>query len=214
MYSFLSPLSLQRVLMLRLLPSLSSSKLLVPLLHSKLLHSSSLSNMDLKSIVSKLEEIAPSKFAETWDNVGLLVEPKQTELISRVLLTNDLTEQVLEDAVNLPGDKIGLIISYHPPIFRPMKRIIQNSAKERILLRAVQASIAVYSPHTALDPMINDWLLSGLGEGRIYSLGVGKIPTKLSNLVQLSGVSIESVRDICDELNSGENISITSNDDR
>ena len=200
--------------MLRLLSPLSSSNLLVPLVCSRLLHSTpSLSTMDLKSIVSKLEQIAPSKFAENWDNVGLLVEPKQTDLISRVLLTNDLTEQVMEDAMSLPGDKIGLIISYHPPIFRPMKRIVQNSAKERIILRAIQSGMAVYSPHTALDPMINDWLLSGFGEGMISSLGVGKSPTKLGNLVQLTGASIESVKGICDSLNARENVSVTFNDD-
>ena len=183
--------------------ALSSSKLLVPLLHSKLLHTSpSLSNMDLKSIVGKLEEIAPSKYAESWDNVGLLIEPRQTQLISRVLLTNDLTEQVLEDAVSLPNDKIGLIISYHPPIFRPLKKLVQRSPKERILLRAIQAGLAVYSPHTALDPKINDWLLSGIGEGKITSLEVGKLPHKLVNLVQLSGssVNVESVKEICDSL--------------
>ena len=169
--------------------------------------------MDLRSIVAKLEEISPSKFAENWDNVGLLVEPKQTELISRVLLTNDLTERVMEDAVSLPGDKIGLIISYHPPIFRPMKRLVQSSAKDRIILRAIQSGMAVYSPHTALDPMINDWLLSGLGEGGISSLGVGKTPTRLGNLVQLRGASFEDVKDICDSLNAGKNISLTYNDD-
>ncbi len=198
--------------MLRLL---SSSRLLVSLFPSRLLHSScpSLSAMDLRSIVAKLENISSSKFAESWDNVGLLVEPKQTELISRVLLTNDLTERVLEDAVSLLGDKIGLIISYHPPIFRPMKRLVQSSAKDRIILRAIQTGMAVYSPHTALDPMINDWLLSGLGEGGISSLGVGKTPTRLGNLVQLRGASFEAVKDICDSLNAGENISLTSSDD-
>ena len=198
--------------MLRLL---FSSRLLVALSSSsRLLHSCpSLSTaMDLRSIVAKLEEISPSKFAEKWDNVGLLVEPKQTELISRVLLTNDLTERVMEDAVSLPGDKIGLIISYHPPIFRPMKRLVQSSAKDRIILRAIQSSMAVYSPHTALDPLINDWLLSGLGEGGISSLGVGKTPTRLGNLVQLHGASFEDVKDICDSLNAGKNISLTCND--
>lgn len=169
--------------------------------------------MDLKSIVCKLEEIAPSKFAESWDNVGLLVEPKQTDLISRVLLTNDLTERVIEDAMTLPGDKIGLIISYHPPIFRPMKRLVQTFAKDRIILRAIQTGMAVYSPHTALDPMINDWLLSGLGDGRISSLGVGKIPAKHSNLVQLRGASFESVKGVCNSLNAREKISVALSDD-
>lgn len=170
--------------------------------------------MDLKSVVRKLEDMAPTRCAESWDNVGLLLEPAQNHLVSRILLTNDLTEQVMEDAEKLPGDKIGLILSYHPPIFRPLKRITQDSAKERILLRAIQAGIAIYSPHTALDPMINDWLLSGLGEGEITSLGIGKIATKLSNVVQLCDVPAGSVKGICDSVKGTDNITVTSNDDR
>ena len=151
------------------------------------LSSTSSSTMDLRTIVNRLEEIAPSKYAEAWDNVGLLVEPRQTGLINRILLTNDLTEPVMDEAESLSGGRVGLILSYHPPIFRPLKRITQQSSKERLLLRAIQSGMAVYSPHTALDPMINDWLLSGLGEGDITSLGVGKTATRLSNRVQVTG---------------------------
>ena len=167
--------------------------------------------MDLKTIVGKLEEIAPSRRAESWDNVGLLVEPRQDRLISRVLLTNDLTEPVMDEAEK--GEKIGLILSYHPPIFRPLKRITQRSDKERIILRAVQSGIAVYSPHTALDPVINQWLLSGLGEGETTSLGVGKIPSRQSNHVQLCNVAVDSVRDFYDSMKIGEeNVTVFSSD--
>ena len=195
----------------------SSYKVLLSLQRCQLLHSSTTSSrMDLKTIVNKLEEIAPSKLAESWDNVGLLVEPVQTGLINRILLTNDLTEQVMAETENLQGGekKVGLILSYHPPIFRHLKRLTQSSAKERLVLRAVQSGVAVYSPHTALDPLINNWLLSGLGEGDVASLAAGKIASGLNNKIQLCGASFESVQDFIGTLMAcSENIVATPNND-
>ena len=46
--------------------------------------------------------------------------------VSRVMLTNDLTEDVLEECVEKKAD---LIVSYHPPIFRPLKRLTQENWK-------------------------------------------------------------------------------------
>ena len=42
------------------------------------------------------------------------------------MLTNDLTEDVLEECVEKKAD---LIVSYHPPIFRPLKRLTQGNWK-------------------------------------------------------------------------------------
>ncbi len=124
-----------------------------------------LSGMDLPSIVARLEQLAPTDGAEEWDNVGLLLEPSKNPTVERVLLTNDLTEEVVDEALSLPGKKVGLIVSYHPPIFSPLRRLTQVSAKERIILRCVASQLAIYSPHTALDRQINGWLVQGLGSG-------------------------------------------------
>lgn len=74
----------------------------------------------LSEILAKLEEFAPLKLAENWDNVGLLVDPLENMLIQNILLTNDLTEDVMDEAIKL---NTGLIISYHPNIFQGMKSI-------------------------------------------------------------------------------------------
>merc|ERR1712061_317069 len=55
--------------------------------------------MDLRQFVSRFESHFPPKLAEKWDNVGLLVEPTGYKPVSRVMLTNDLTEDVLEECV-------------------------------------------------------------------------------------------------------------------
>lgn len=62
-------------------------------------------------------------------------------------------------------ESTDLIISYHPPIFAPLKRITQKSWKERIINHCLRNGIAVYSPHTSWDNVtngVNDWLAAAL----------------------------------------------------
>lgn len=119
--------------------------------------------MELAKFVKRLDRIFKIPLAESWDNVGLLIQPTIPITIDRVFLTNDLTEPVLSEAIS---NGANFIISYHPPIFRPFKRLTQHSAKERIIIKCIENRIAVYSPHTALDAVeggLNDWLLSPFG---------------------------------------------------
>jgi len=121
----------------------------------------------LAEILPCLERIAPLHLAEDWDNVGLLVEPSGglSRSIGRALLCIDLSEGVLDEALAVSAD---LVVAYHPPIFKGLKRLRASVPDERVLVRALEAKIAVYSPHTALDAAtggVNDWLASGLGPG-------------------------------------------------
>jgi dinuclear metal center YbgI/SA1388 family protein len=99
--------------------------------------------MNVADLVRVMEEIAPTRFAESWDNVGLLVGAADAPL-SRVLLTIDCTREVLEEARR---ERCDGIVSYHPPIFTPQKRFVAGS----VAFEAARAGIAIYSPHTALD---------------------------------------------------------------
>lgn len=119
--------------------------------------------MEFSKFVKRLDHIFKISLAESWDNVGLLIQPSSPIIIKRIFLTNDLTEPVLDEAIS---NGANFIISYHPPVFRPFKRLTQNSAKERIIVKCIENKIAVYSPHTALDAVaggLNDWLLSPFG---------------------------------------------------
>ncbi|XP_060644771.1 NIF3-like protein 1 [Drosophila nasuta] len=118
----------------------------------------SFSGQKLEHVVKQLESFAPTSLAEKWDNVGLLIEPTKHKLVQRILLTNDLTEPVMGEALE---KNVDLIISYHPPIFRPLTRITQSNWKERVVASCLLNSIALYSPHTAWDKVlggVNDWL--------------------------------------------------------
>ncbi|MBN3312953.1 NIF3L protein, partial [Atractosteus spatula] len=125
--------------------------------------------MDLAQVVAALEALAPLALAESWDNVGLLVEPSPPRAVRVALLTTDLTPPVLEEA---EARGAGLVVAYHPPLFRPVRRLTCSSWKERLAVRALELGVAVYSPHTALDCLaggVNDWLCAALGTPPRYS---------------------------------------------
>ncbi|GAO19562.1 hypothetical protein UVI_02062260 [Ustilaginoidea virens] len=102
----------------------------------------------------------PEELADrSWDNVGLLVgNSKADGRKPKVLVTNDLTWQVAEDAI---AQQASVIVSYHPFIFSGLKSITNDDAQQATLLRLAQANIAVYCPHTAVDAApggLNTWL--------------------------------------------------------
>jgi dinuclear metal center YbgI/SA1388 family protein len=112
----------------------------------------------LKELLSHLERLAPLRYAEAWDNVGLLVG-EESQAVSRVLLTIDYTAAVAAEGREQNCD---CIISYHPPIFHPLKRIDGES----LIYDAIRRGVAIYSPHTALDVAeggTNDVLADAMG---------------------------------------------------
>jgi dinuclear metal center YbgI/SA1388 family protein len=121
--------------------------------------------MRVQDLIGVMQQIAPLEYAEDWDRVGLLVGDTRRVLTGPVLLTIDLTERVLGEAI---GAGCSAIIAYHPPIFDPLNRITDATPRQRVVLRAVEANVAIYSPHTALDAVpggITDWLCEGLSGG-------------------------------------------------
>jgi dinuclear metal center YbgI/SA1388 family protein len=102
--------------------------------------------MKLAEIVNQLDAVAPPATAETWDNVGLLVGDPQTD-VTRALLCIDYAAAVAEE-----GKSAGceLVLAYHPPIFKGLKRITSHGASAQVF-DAIRRGVAIYSPHTALD---------------------------------------------------------------
>ncbi len=126
--------------------------------------------MLVADLARAMESVAPLRLAEEWDNAGLILGAAQHPLRGPIVLAIDLTEPVLAEAVAL---KASAIVAYHPPIWDPVRRITDSTPKERVILGAATAGIAIYSPHTALDAApggLTDWLCEGLSEG-----GEGKI---------------------------------------
>jgi dinuclear metal center YbgI/SA1388 family protein len=112
----------------------------------------------LRDLLPHLDALAPLSAAAEWDNVGLLAGDPVAD-VARVMLTIDLTREVLAEAT---ARSCALIVAYHPPLFRPVTRL----AAGHVVFDAIRAGIAVYSPHTALDAApggTNDVLADAVG---------------------------------------------------
>ena len=114
--------------------------------------------MKLSALLETLDAVAPLRHAERWDNVGLLVGDRG-RAVSRALLCIDATDAVLDEA---RGAGCELVLAYHPVIFEGLKRVNGPS----VVFRAIEAGVAIYCPHTALDVApggTNDVLAAALG---------------------------------------------------
>lgn len=103
--------------------------------------------MIIQDVINHLEELAPLAYAEDFDNVGLLVGNKSTK-IKGILVTLDTQESVVDEAIT---KKCNLIVSFHPIIFKGLKKLTGKNYVERVVMKAIKHDIAIYSIHTALD---------------------------------------------------------------
>jgi len=145
--------------------------------------------MDLlvQDILDILEQIAPSELAESWDNVGLLAGAPGAGVHS-VLVSLDPLGSLIKEARTLNAD---LIITHHPPIFKPLSSLRTDQPTGAFLAEALRHSISVIGWHTNLDAAeegVSDILARqlGLGEtmplipektGRWPGCGLGRIGT-------------------------------------
>lgn len=104
--------------------------------------------MTIRDITTKIEAFAPLSLQESYDNAGLIVGRYNDQLQGGVLLAVDVTDEVIDEALELG---CGMIITHHPIIFHPLKRFNSASVVERCVERAIRHNIALYACHTNLD---------------------------------------------------------------
>ncbi|WP_203257882.1 Nif3-like dinuclear metal center hexameric protein [Hyunsoonleella ulvae] len=117
--------------------------------------------MIIQDVINHLETLAPLTYAEDFDNVGLLVGDKTANL-KGVLVTLDTLESVVDEAI---AKDCNLIVSFHPIIFKGLKKLNGNTYVERVVMKAIKHDIAIYSIHTALDNTylgVNDMICNQL----------------------------------------------------
>ena len=103
--------------------------------------------MKIRDVVSAIEEFAPLRLQDSYDNSGLIVGRYDDE-VHGVLLAVDVTEEVIAEAQREGCD---LIITHHPIIFTPLKRLNSSTYVERCVEQAIRYGIALYACHTNLD---------------------------------------------------------------
>ena len=124
-------------------------------------------------IYAEMQRYAPLELAESWDNPGLLVDCGRE--VSRVLVTLDITPEVVEEAA---AGGCELIVSHHPVIFSPLKKLTPRD----VSFQLVQKGISAICMHTNLDAApggVNDVLanLLRIENRRDFADNCGRIGT-------------------------------------
>lgn len=113
----------------------------------------------IKDVCGFLDSFAPTRLAEEWDNVGLLVgDPAATLKKAMTCLT--VTQESAAEAID---KKVDLIVSHHPLPFRPLKRLTTDTTPSRLLWDLIRAGVSIYSPHTGFDSA-SEGINQSLGE--------------------------------------------------
>ena len=103
--------------------------------------------MRLREVIAGLNELAPESYQESWDNSGLQIGDLDSE-IHNVCIALDLDDAVVEEAIAHNAD---LIVTHHPLIFSPLKRITTEDFIGKRLLKLARAGISYYAMHTNFD---------------------------------------------------------------
>jgi dinuclear metal center YbgI/SA1388 family protein len=113
-------------------------------------------------LCAHLERFAPLSLQESYDNAGLIVG-RRDQRIEGILICLDVTTEVIAEALQLG---CNTIVSHHPLLFRPLKRVNGSSHTERCLVEAIKNDIAIYAGHTNVDAVrggVNERMADKLG---------------------------------------------------
>ncbi len=103
--------------------------------------------MLIENLVKIIDDILPRQSGFEGDRLGLQLQSGRLE-VSHVLVTLEITPEVVREAIELKADAI---ITFHPLIYKPLAEIIDNERVGELTTLLIQNSIAVISVHTAFD---------------------------------------------------------------
>ena len=103
--------------------------------------------MKIREIIDDIERYAPLELQEEWDNTGIQVGDLEQE-VKGVLICTDVTEDIVDEAIERG---YNLVISHHPLLFKPLRKIAGRDYIERIVATAIKHDITIYAAHTNMD---------------------------------------------------------------
>jgi len=115
--------------------------------------------MIIGEIVKRLNAGFPEYIQESYDNTGsqILFEDN---IISNIYVCLDADVNTVNDAIQ---KGCNLIISHHPLIFRPVKKLISSESRSEIIIKLAASGISLYSIHTNFDKIMYKALSEYLG---------------------------------------------------
>ncbi|CAM4142393.1 Nif3-like dinuclear metal center hexameric protein [Lacicoccus alkaliphilus] len=106
--------------------------------------------MKIKDLLKELDDIAPFKDSEDWDNTGLLVGDMEDE-VTGILTALDCSIDTVSEAVE---SGLNTIISHHPLIFPKITEVTEDFYG-KIIRKLIKNDINLITMHTNLDHQPN-----------------------------------------------------------
>lgn len=156
--------------------------------------------LKIREVAKIVEDFAPVKLKEEYDNVGMMVGNRENE-VEGVLVALDCTLDVIEEAIH---KNCNLILTHHPILFRKPSSITTDTLLGKKLIELLKNNLNVYSSHTNLDVVsggINDIVVEMLG----FNKGQPMVPLDKSIIGEKDGgagrlISLEegiSLKELC-----------------
>lgn len=166
--------------------------------------------MTFNDLLKDLDVIAPFHLAQSWDRVGAMTG-RGSQQVSKVLVSLDASPGALTSAIN---NGCQAWVTHHPLIWDPIKSLADthdadqaSKSRLKLLLRCVEAGIAVASCHTNWDAAeggVNDALASLLGLTVTRRFGPGVPEERLKMAVTLPSDCLDLVIEAAAEAGAGE----------
>ena len=96
--------------------------------------------MTVEVILNMLNDWAPFKDTEDFENIGLVVGDKKNE-VSGIIVTLDALEEVVDEAIESDAN---LIVSFHPIIFKGLKSLTGKNYVERTVIKALKNNLILF----------------------------------------------------------------------
>ena len=122
--------------------------------------------MLLEKLISQFDSLWPPADKEEWDKPGLMLG-SLTQDVKKVLLSVDVTRDVIEEAISTGCQ---LIVSHHPMFMRGAFELPETGIKGANAALAIRHDVAVFSAHTNAD-----FQTGGVTQSLALKLGLSKL---------------------------------------
>ncbi|GAB1475252.1 Nif3-like dinuclear metal center hexameric protein [Bacillota bacterium] len=125
----------------------------------------------IEELLDQLRIIAPRELEEEWDNGGFQINMGNKQ-VKRILITLEITNAVIEEAVKLKAD---FIVTHHPLLMEKIDVVDADTLTGNYLIKLIKHGITVYAAHTSFDSVFggnNDYLADLLDLQKVRKLKV------------------------------------------
>jgi dinuclear metal center YbgI/SA1388 family protein len=119
--------------------------------------------VELAQLIDYFEELWPLAGAESWDAPGLVLGSPRKR-VSRVLLSVDVTSEIISEAID---GEFDVVFAHHPFLLKGITSASEVTAKGSTLAKAIRSDISIYAAHTNADIVEN-----GVSHVLAESLGI------------------------------------------